>query len=169
MNPIELLRAVLLCNFPDAQAKLWKPLHADGFWTMDVELPQDYVLVINWREATGFLLTADEDHGYGEPADEQYKDFLAALTRCTYLLKNRAETVPPYAVRIKELRQKLNLSQEEVAKRMGVNQAAISKLEAREDTHVATLQNYIRALGGRLIMKAAFDGLEKEIELVSAE
>ena len=72
-------------------------------------------------------------------------------------------------MRIKELRQKLKLSQEEVARRMGVNQAAISKLEGGEDTHVDTLQNYIRALGGRLVMRAAFDELDKEIELVGAE
>lgn len=77
--------------------------------------------------------------------------------------------MPPYAVRIKELRQKLKLSQEEVARRMGVNQAAVSKLGGREDTHVGTLQNYIRALGGRLVMRAAFDELDKEIELVAAE
>jgi transcriptional regulator with XRE-family HTH domain len=77
--------------------------------------------------------------------------------------------VPPYTVRIKELRQKLKLSQEEVALRMGVNQAAVSKLEGREDTHVGTLQNYIRALGGRLVMRAAFDELDKEIELVGTE
>ena len=32
-----------------------------------------------------------------------------------------------------------------------------------------TLQNYIRALGGRLVMRAAFDAFDKEIELVGTE
>src|SRR5271170_7278566 len=111
MNQIELLRAVLSCVFPKAQITLEKPLHENGFWSMDVRLAVDYHLAIDWREASGFGLTSDAEHGYGEPADEHYKDFEAALMRSVKLVKNQAETVPPYAVRIKELRQKLKLSQ----------------------------------------------------------
>jgi transcriptional regulator with XRE-family HTH domain len=92
-----------------------------------------------------------------------------AQIRSVKLIKNRAATVPPYAIRIKELRQKLKLSQEEVAGRMGVNQAAVSKLEGREDSRVATLQSYAQALGGRLVLKVVFDDVEEEIQLVGNE
>jgi DNA-binding transcriptional regulator YiaG len=169
MNQIELMRAVLSCVFPEAKVTLEKPVRADGFWSMDVRLPNDYHLAIDWRESSGFGLTADAEHGYGESADEHYKTFEKALMRSVHLIKNRAETVPPYAVRIKELRQKLKLSQEEVAGRMGVNQAAVSKLEGREDSRVATLQSYAQALGGRLVLKVVFDDVEEEIELVGSE
>lgn len=169
MNQIEVMRNALACMFPQAETTVLKPRHANGFWSMDVRTPEGYHLVIDWCADSGFGVTSDPEHGYGEPADEHYKEFGPALMRSIKLIKNTAETVPPYAVRIKELRQKLKLSQEEVARRMGVNQAAVSKLEAREDTHVGTLQNYIRALGGRLVMRAAFDELDKEIELVGAE
>ncbi len=169
MNQIELMRAVLSCVLPKAQITLEKPLHENGFWSMDVRLPGDYHLAIDWREASGFGLTSDAEHGYGEPADEHFKEFEAALMRTFELVKNRMETVPPYAVRIKELRQRLKLSQAEVASRMGVNQAAVSKLEGREDSRVATLRSYAHALGGRLVLKVVFDGVEDEIELVGAE
>ena len=169
MNQIELMRAVLSCVFPKAQITLDKPLHENGFWSMDVRLPGDYHLAIDWREASGFGLTSDAEHGYGEPADEHFEDFETALMRIIKLVKNRMETVPPYAVRIKELRQRLKLSQAEVAGRMGVNQAAVSKLEGREDSRVATLRSYAHALGGRLVLKVVFDGVEDEIELVGAE
>jgi DNA-binding XRE family transcriptional regulator len=169
MNQIELLHSVLSRVVPDGRITLMKPVHVNGVWSMDVRVPGDYHLAIDWSAKSGFGLTADLEHGYGELADEHYSDLIPALMRCLKLITNRAETIPPYAVRIKELRQKLKLSQEEVAKRMGVNQAAVSKLEGREDTHVATLHNYIRALGGRLVMKAAFDEIEKEIELAGAE
>jgi DNA-binding transcriptional regulator YiaG len=152
-----------------AQITLEKPLAAAGFWSMDIRLPGGYHLAIDWREASGFGLTSDAEHGYGEPADEHFEDFESALIRSVKLIKNRAATVPPYAVRIKELRQKLKLSQEEVASRMGVNQAAVSKLEGREDSRVATLQSYAQALGGRLVLKVVFDDLEEEIQLVGSE
>jgi DNA-binding XRE family transcriptional regulator len=169
MNQIEVMRNALACVFPHAEIALLKPLHADGFWSMDVRTPEGYHLAIDWSAESGFGLTSDAEHGYGEPADEHYGEFGPALMRSVKLIQDTAETVPPCAVRIKELRQKLKLSQEEVARRMGVNQAAVSKLEGREDTHVVTLQKYIRALGGRLVMRAAFDELDKEIELVGAE
>jgi DNA-binding transcriptional regulator YiaG len=169
MNQIEVMRDALGCMFPHAQISLLRPSRANGFWSMDVRMPEGYHLAIDWRAEDGFGLTSDAEHGYGEPADERYREFGPALMRSASLIKNSSETVPPYTVRIKELRQKLKLSQEEVALRMGVNQAAVSKLEGREDTHVGTLQNYIRALGGRLVMRAAFDELDKEIELVGTE
>jgi DNA-binding XRE family transcriptional regulator len=169
MNQIEQLRTVLSCAFPKAEIVLAQPLHADGFWSMDVRVPGGYHLAIEWREESGFSLTADAEHGYGEPADEHYGDFESALLRSVKLIMLRAETVAPYAVRIKELRQKLNLTQEEMAKRMGVNQAAVSKLEGRDDAHVATLHKYAHALGGRLILKVKLDDVEREIELAGAE
>jgi DNA-binding transcriptional regulator YiaG len=169
MNQIELLRAVLSCAFPKAQFTLEKPIHPEGFWSLDVRLAGGYHLAIDWQETSGFGLTSDAEHGYGEPADEHYQEFTDALIRSLKLINNRAETVPPYAVRIKELRQKLRLSQEEVAGRMGVNQAAVSKLEGRDDSRVATLQNYAKALGGRLVIKVVFDDLEEEIQLARTD
>ncbi len=169
MNQIELMQAVLCNTFPEARITLEKPLHENGIWSMDVRLPGGYHMAIDWSETTGFGLTADAEHGYGEPADEHCNDIGTALMRSVKLIKNRAETVPPYPVRIKELRQKLKLSQEEVAARMGVNQAAVSKLESREDAHVITLRKYARALGGRLVLKMVFEDIDTDIELAGAE
>ena len=45
----------------------------------------------------------------------------------------------------------------------------MSKLESREDTHVATLSSYVQALGGKLIMKAVFADKSEVIDLVGSE
>ena len=168
MNPIQHLDSVLALLFPDADRKIHKPLHQDGFWTLDVQYP-NYLLVIDWRAESGFLLTADEEHGYGEPADEHYAELPQALARTIKLVQHRLETVPPYPVRIRELREKLGMTQTDVAREMGVQQAAVSKLESREDTHVATLISYVKALGGKLVMRAEFPGRAEVIDLVVAE
>lgn len=48
------------------------------------------------------------------------------------------------------------LTQEELAARLGIQQAAVSKLEHRTDTTVSTLRGAIEAMGGKLELFAHF-------------
>ncbi len=54
------------------------------------------------------------------------------------------------------IRQARKLSQEELAARLHVNQAAVSKVEHRTDLYISTLRKHIEAMGGTLIMQADF-------------
>ena len=54
------------------------------------------------------------------------------------------------------LRQARNLSQEELAMILRVNQAAISKLERRTDMYISTLRRFVKAMGGELEIRASF-------------
>ena len=49
-----------------------------------------------------------------------------------------------------EFREALQVSQEELAKRLKVTQAAISRLEKRPNVLLASIANYVEALGGKL-------------------
>ena len=61
-----------------------------------------------------------------------------------------------------ELRKAQQLSQENLAKRLNINQAAVSKMERRTDMYISTLRDYIRAMGGELEIIAMFpDGQVK--------
>lgn len=65
-------------------------------------------------------------------------------------------------LQLHELRQSKALSQVALAKTLHVHQAAISKMEHRNDMYVSTLREYIRALGGHLEIVARFpDGAVK--------
>jgi transcriptional regulator with XRE-family HTH domain len=55
-----------------------------------------------------------------------------------------------------ELRSARNLTQEQLAKALGVEQAAVSRMERRTDMYVSTLQTAIRAMGGDLEIRAVF-------------
>ena len=57
---------------------------------------------------------------------------------------------------LNQLRQALRLSQEQIAEVMGVTQAAVSKLENREDLLIGTLRRFIEAMGGELDIRARF-------------
>jgi transcriptional regulator with XRE-family HTH domain len=59
-----------------------------------------------------------------------------------------------------ELRVARNMSQESLAKILGVKQNAVSKLERRTDMYVSSLRGVIRAMGGDLRIEAVFpDGV----------
>ena len=53
-------------------------------------------------------------------------------------------------MQLQELRKARKVTQVEVAKAMSVEQAAVSKLERRDDMYVSTLRKYVKALGGEL-------------------
>src|SRR5437868_587070 len=55
-----------------------------------------------------------------------------------------------------ELREARSLTQEQLAKALGVAQAAVSKMERRTDMYVSTLQTVIKAMGGDLEIRAKF-------------
>jgi DNA-binding XRE family transcriptional regulator len=63
-----------------------------------------------------------------------------------------------------ELRQARELTQEHLAKVLGVKQSAISKIERRSDMYVSTLRSMIKAMGGFLLIQAVFPDGKVEID-----
>lgn len=59
-------------------------------------------------------------------------------------------------MQLQELRRAQGVTQVQVAQALGVAQAAVSKLERRDDMHVSTLREYVQALGGELKLVASF-------------
>lgn len=57
---------------------------------------------------------------------------------------------------LKELRDSLSLSQEELASKLNVKQPAVSRLENRQDMSVSHLQEIVHAMGGQLELTARF-------------
>jgi transcriptional regulator with XRE-family HTH domain len=55
-----------------------------------------------------------------------------------------------------ELREAREMTQQHLAKLLGINQAAVSKMERRADMYVSTLCDMIRAMGGQLEIVAKF-------------
>jgi len=63
-------------------------------------------------------------------------------------------------MQLQDIRKSRNVTQVELAQVLNVEQAAISKLENRDDMYVSTLREYIRALGGELQLVAKFPDAE---------
>lgn len=60
------------------------------------------------------------------------------------------------ALALAELREAQDLTQVELAAKLGIDQGAVSKIERRTDMYLSTLRNIIQAMGGQLELTACF-------------
>lgn len=60
------------------------------------------------------------------------------------------------AMPLQELRQALDLTQQQVAETLKIEQAAVSKMEKQTDMYLSTLRRFIAAMGGKLEIVARF-------------
>jgi transcriptional regulator len=89
----------------------------------------------------------------------------AALERAEKRAKKTLAEMP-----LRELRAARQLTQESIAKSLGINQAAVSKLERRTDMYISTLRDFVVAMGGELEITARFpDGIVKIQQFEDAE
>ena len=76
-----------------------------------------------------------------------------------------ARTARP--VTLAALRRDLGLTQEQVARRLRMTQSDVSKLERRTNARLSTLQAYVHALGGRLLLTFVDGEKTREIRLTT--
>lgn len=89
----------------------------------------------------------------------------AALERAEKRAKKMLAEMP-----LAELRAARQLTQESLAKSLGINQAAVSKMERRTDMYISTLRDFVVAMGGELEITARFpDGIIKIQQFQDAE
>lgn len=70
-------------------------------------------------------------------------------------------------VTLAALRRELGLTQEQVARRLRMTQSDVSKLERRTNARLSTLQAYVQALGGRLLVAFVNGEKTREIRLTT--
>lgn len=69
---------------------------------------------------------------------------------------------------LQELRQQRGLTQQQLADRLEMQQAAVSKMESQADIHLSTLRRIVAAMGGRLKLVATFPDAEVVINQFDA-
>jgi transcriptional regulator with XRE-family HTH domain len=86
-------------------------------------------------------------------------------------IMSRGQELVAEMLALRQLRQRLSVSQREMAERLEVSQPAISQLEQQRDIQLSTLRNYVAALGGELEIIVRLPGqlpivLQQETELL---
>ena len=84
-------------------------------------------------------------------------DFMAQLPeeRRQAIGKRAAELIIEEAT-LRQIREARERSQVEVAEKLHINQAGVSKLERRTNMYLSTLRGFIEAMGGKLEIVARF-------------
>ncbi len=86
-----------------------------------------------------------------------HDEFMASLPKKRReAIKTRAAQILAEEMTLQELRKARDRSQETTAESLGLKQAAVSRLENRDDMLVSTLRQYVHALGGELEFYARF-------------
>lgn len=65
---------------------------------------------------------------------------------------------------LSDVRRAMQLSQEELAAILQINQASVAKMEKRTDMYVGTVRRFIQAMGGELEIIARFPDREIRID-----
>ena len=124
-----------------------------GFWWVQVQASGN-LLEVEWRPGRGFgLAVPGRDAVFGEGVDEVYRDAALAARRAAQLLSRPASQTTTWLRQLREVR---GISQVELAARLKVNQAAVSRLENRDDLKLTTLLAAVEALGGHVEVVAHF-------------
>lgn len=70
-----------------------------------------------------------------------------------------------HAMGLAMIRQAADLTQTELAEALGVGQAAVAKIERRQDLLLSTLRAYLAAVGGHARLIVDFDDGARQVEL----
>jgi transcriptional regulator with XRE-family HTH domain len=71
-------------------------------------------------------------------------------------VSSRASELIGEEMALQHVRKALDLTQEQMAKLLGIGQDSVSRIESRSDMLISTLQSYIEAMGGSLKVIAEF-------------
>lgn len=169
---------------PDLPAADLDPADDDaGPWFIDFDLTGLYgqtgasVLTVEWRPQQGFGIFTGDRALFGERPTEVHRHPEFAARRIAQLLSTvhkvgdnaDAQSAAPVlqSAWLRELRELHDLSQMEMAARMDVQQAAISRLERRAELKLTSVANYVKALGGTLRIHAHFEECDLPIAIGS--
>lgn len=153
-TPLSTLQEQLEARFPDANISIDAPSNPNGLWLMDIEYDGQFVNVA-WHPQHRFGVSA-RDTVFGELPDETFDDVDSTFARIKRLLLSGASTAAPKEVTLPGLRRRAEVSQVNLAERLNVTQASVSKTERRTDLLIRTLRAYVNALGGTLEIRAHF-------------
>jgi hypothetical protein len=136
-------------RLPGCTIKIDEPLAKSGLWHLDVSRGENAV-VLQWSPQKGFGVSADPNPGFGEGPHEVYEEAKQALDRVVHLIETGETTRPPQEAMLSALRTLLGVSQEDLAARLKMRQANLSRLERQTDMKISTLLKFMQAMGADL-------------------
>lgn len=163
-NDLHVFISALKEHIPNTQIDVDNPLNSNGEYWLDIVSDQFATSVV-WQAHRGFGFFTGKSV-FSEKPDELYRTPQRAIKRFQQLSGKRSESL---ASLLKELRAIVDVSQENLAQKLDVKQAAISRLESRDDLKLSTFISYMKGLDVRLEIKAYGDDFELTVPVEDKE
>jgi DNA-binding XRE family transcriptional regulator len=160
---IEHLKQLIGERLRHSHVKVDEPEHIGGSYWVDVSLGKKRQ-TLEYRPGKGFGLFY-QNAGYGEGPAEIYRTPERAAQRLSQLMVAGNSK----AMGLKNIRELYGYSQVTLAKKAGVKQPAISRFEKRGEVKLSTLAATIKALGGKLEVRAHFEDADIPISLLMSK
>jgi DNA-binding XRE family transcriptional regulator len=151
-------------RLPGVSIAVDRPSHLSGDWLIDV-LHRGHSFVIEYRPSLGFGLSSVPSDAYGQGPDEFLEEEASLIDRLVQLVGSGQNTEPQRVRLLQDLRSRREITQNEIADRLGIKQPTVSKIERRADVNLSTLRRYVEALGGTLQVTARFADGTVEVKL----
>jgi DNA-binding XRE family transcriptional regulator len=136
---------------PKARVSVEEPAEAHGSFWIDVHVGgRRHTVEYRPEQGFGFF---HRDTGFGEGPAEIYRNANRASLRLAQVATKKGKASE---LDLKNIRALYGMSQVELAKKAGVKQPAISRFEKRGEVKLSTLAETIRALGGKMEVRAHF-------------
>lgn len=162
-DQIERFKEQVLAADAGATFVIDTPAAETGFWWIDVDLA-DGLAICCWSQERGFGLYTDNDDDFGERPNELHRASEMAAARFLQIARD-LRAGQSATLTLARLRELLGLNQSDLAAKLGVGQAAVSKLESRSEAQVGTLARAVRELGGELVLTVRFPAFQAELGL----
>jgi len=117
----------------------------------------------------------DIDKHLGAKAAEGTKRYKAARTKALHARRAKAahseltHDIDAHVERkqatLAQVRQSVGLTQTQLAEELGIAQGDVSKIEHRDNLHLATLARFIEATGGHLRIVAVYNDTEVDLAI----
>jgi hypothetical protein len=161
MNTLEVIKEKISMIVPNASISLDSSETFTGSSWLDIK-SDNQSLTIEYKPSLGFGLYASVDNSFDLGPDEIYRNVDSLLKRISMLLIEHKINI-----KLKEVRELLGKTQEEISILSGQKQPSISKLESRTDLQFSTIEKFVSVLGGSLEIKAHFDEFDVPIDISS--
>jgi DNA-binding phage protein len=162
---VESLKQLLAVSLPQSRVKVDEPKQAGGNYWVDVSIGKKRH-ALEYRPGKGFGLF-HEDAAYGEGPTEIYRTAERTAKRLSQLMATKSGKA--IHLGLKDIRELYGHSQVTLAKKAGVKQPAISRFEKRGEVKLSTLAATIKALGGKLEVRAHFEDADVPISLLRSK
>lgn len=152
---------------PKAAIDLDPPVEPSDEWWLSISCDRTFTRVA-LRPAQGFGVFSSEP-GFGIGPDEIYRSPELAAKRVTQQIAQSRAGTGPTPLTLPDLRRLLDTSQASLADELEINQAAVSRLERRDDVKLSSLAAYVRAMGGTLTVQVRFRDFDALLAVSSGE